>query len=118
MPAPIRPPTSAWLLLDGMPSHQVRTFQQIAPASAPNTTSGSIMPGLTTPLLIVAATWRPKTVNAMKLKNEAQSTAVNGRNTLVATTVAMELALSCRPLRKSNNRAVPISPTRTGMLTA
>ena len=41
MPAPIRPPTKAWLLLDGMPSHHVKTFQTMAPARAPNTTRGS-----------------------------------------------------------------------------
>jgi hypothetical protein len=41
----------------------------------------------------------------MKLKNAAQATAVIGRSTRVATTVAMEFALSCRPFRKSNNNA-------------
>ena len=105
MPAPIRPPTRAWLLLDGMPSRQVSTFQTMAPASAPNTTNGSTRLALTTPLPIVAATCRPNTVKAMKLKNAAQSTAVSGRSTRVETTVAMELALSCRPFRKSNSNA-------------
>ena len=68
-------------------------------------TSGSTMLASTTPLPMVAATCRPNTVKAMKLKNDAHSTAVNGRNTRVDTTVAIELALSCSPLRKSNSSA-------------
>ena len=117
IPAPIRPPTRAWLLLEGMPSRHVVTFQTIAPMRAPNTTRGSTMLAWTTPLPIVAATCKPKTVKAMKLKNDAHSTAVNGRRTRVATTVAMELALSCNPFRKSNSKAVATRPTRTGMPT-
>ena len=73
---PPRPPTSAWLLLDGRPSHHVSTFQVMAPARAPKMTSGSTTLVSTTPLPIVAATWSPKTANAMKLKKAAHSTAV------------------------------------------
>ena len=40
----------------------------------------------------------------MKLKNAAQATAYCGRSTRVETMVAMELAASCRPLRKSNSQ--------------
>ena len=36
--APTMPPISACDELDGMPYHQVTTFQAIAPISAPNTT--------------------------------------------------------------------------------
>ena len=50
----------------------------------------------------------------MKLKNAAQATAYCGRSTRVETMVAMELAASCKPLRKSNASATVISPTRTG----
>ena len=32
--APQRPPTRAWLELDGRPSHQVMRFQMVAPSSA------------------------------------------------------------------------------------
>ena len=42
MPAPSSPPISAWLLLDGMPSTQVMTFQAIAPISAPKITCASM----------------------------------------------------------------------------
>ena len=115
--APTKPPTRAWLLLDGMPSRQVITFQAIAPDKAPKMTAGSTMPGSTTPLLMAAATCRPNTAKAMKLKNAAHSTAAKGRNTRVATTVAMELALSCRPFRKPNSRATAIRPASTGVPT-
>ena len=115
--APSSPPTKAWLLLEGIPSRHVSTFHTIAPASAPKITNGSTIAVFTTPLPIVWATCRPNTVKAMKLKNEAQSTAVNGRSTRVATTVAIELALSCNPLRKSNSSAVPTRATRTGVPT-
>ena len=45
----------------------------------------------------------------MKLKNAAQATAYCGRSTRVETMVAIELAASCRPLRKSNASATAIS---------
>ena len=58
-PAPTRPPTSAWLLDDGIPLSQVTTFQNIAPTSAPNTTAGVISCCSTSPLPMVSATaWR------------------------------------------------------------
>jgi hypothetical protein len=39
-PEPRRPPISAWLDEDGMPRHQVITFQVIAPTRAPKITWG------------------------------------------------------------------------------
>ena len=50
----------------------------------------------------------------MKLKNAAQMTASCGCRTRVATTVAIELAASCRPFRKSNSSATAISADRMG----
>ena len=50
----------------------------------------------------------------MKLKNEAQSTAKDGRSTRVDTTVAIEFAESWRPLRKSNRSAVAMRPISSG----
>src|SRR3982074_1486668 len=50
----------------------------------------------------------------MKLKNAAHSTAYCGRSTRVDTIVAIELAASCNPLRKSNSSATAINPTRIG----
>ena len=106
MPAPARPPISAWLLLDGMPSPHVidvpddRAGQRAEDHAARRRCSASTMPVPT-----VFATCSPNTANAMKLKNAAQMTAVCGRSTRVDTTVAIELAASCRPFRKSNSSA-------------
>ena len=50
----------------------------------------------------------------MKLKNAAQNTAYCGRSTRVDTMVAIELAASCKPFRKSNSSATAISPIRRG----
>ena len=66
------------------------------------------------PVPTVCATCEPKTRKAMKLKNAAQTTACCGRSTRVDTIVAIELAASCRPLRKSNASATTISAIRSG----
>ena len=110
VPAPTMPPTSAWELDDGMPSAQVITFQAIAPLNAPKITVGSMMAVSTMPVPMVCATCNPKKAKAMKLKNAAQITANCGRSTLVDTMVAMELAASCNPFRKSNSSAIATSP--------
>ena len=55
-PAPMIPPTSAWLDEEGMPLSQVTTFQNIAPTSAPNTTDGVTRSLSIRPLPIVSAT--------------------------------------------------------------
>ncbi len=59
-PAPISPPTSAWLDEDGMPFHHVTTFQNIAPISAPKITCGLTISASMMPLPIVSATLSPK----------------------------------------------------------
>src|SRR5690349_3184198 len=56
---------------------------------------------------MVAATFVPKTKAAMKLNSAAHATACAGVSTRVATTVAIELAASWNPLRKSNTSAKP-----------
>ena len=56
----------------------------------------------------------PTALAAMKLKNDAQTTAHFGRSTRVETMVAIELAASCKPLRKSNARATATNPMRRG----
>jgi hypothetical protein len=89
-------------------------FQTIASASAPKMTVASTTLGSTMPVPSVRATCKPNTANAMKLKNAAHTTAVCGRSTRVETTVAIEFAASCRPFRKSNASAVPISAIRIG----
>src|SRR4051812_8878498 len=54
---------------------------------------------------MVPATLVPKRNAATKLKNAAQTTACPGVSTRVETTVAIELAASWNPLRKSKIRA-------------
>src|SRR4029077_12292118 len=58
--APITPPMSAWLELDGIVKYQVTRFHIIAPMRAASTSSSPSLPastaGLTMPLAIVAAT--------------------------------------------------------------
>ena len=66
------------------------------------------------PVPMVCATLRPNTVKATKLKKAAQNTAYCGRSTRVETMVAIELAASCSPLRKSNSSATAIRPVRIG----
>src|SRR5690242_890624 len=113
-PAPTSPPISACELDEGMPSPQVIRFQTMAPISAAKITEASTTLGSMIPVPMVLATCRPNTVKAMKLKKAAQNTAYCGRNTRVETMVAIELAASCRPFRKSNASATAIRPTRMG----
>src|SRR5512139_1736976 len=63
------------------------------------------MAGSTMPLPTVEATFRWKTKIATKLNTAAKATAWWGLSTPVDTTVAMELAASCRPFMKSKASA-------------
>src|SRR5450631_4389548 len=114
IPPPTRPPIKACELEDGIPSPQVIRFQTIAPIKAANITCASMMLGSMIPVPMVCATLSPNTMKATKLKNAAHSTAYCGRSTRVDTIVAIELAASCNPLRKSNSSATAINPTRIG----
>jgi len=113
-PAPTNPPISACELLEGIPNSQVKTSQTIAPHSAEKMTPTVTAPGSMMPLPTVVATLSPNTRKAMKLKNDAQNTAKDGRSTRVETTVAIEFAASFSPLRKSNSSAVAIRPISSG----
>src|SRR5436190_21506824 len=84
-------------------------FQTIAPHSPPATTYTSIILLFTMSPEIVPATLVPNTNAARKLKNSAQSTAAVGVSTRVATIVAIELAASWNPLRKSNTSAIAMN---------
>ncbi len=95
-----------------MPKYQVSRFQAIAPPKAAKITRSSITSIATMPEPIVPATCRPNTRKATKLKKAAQYTAQRGASTRVETMVAMELAASCNPFKKSNNSAVPTSTIR------
>ncbi|MHC2407756.1 hypothetical protein ACVJGC_000347 [Bradyrhizobium diazoefficiens] len=97
-----------------MPSAQVTRFQTMAPTSAAKITWASTIEGSMMPVPMVWATCSPNTMKATKLKKAAQNTANCGRSTRVETMVAIELAASCRPFKKSNSSATAISPTRTG----
>src|ERR1700732_3574133 len=114
MPPPTTPPITAWELEDGIPNPHVIRFQTIAPTRAAKMTATSITLGSMIPVPMVCATCSPNTLKATKLKNAAQNTAYCGRSTRVETMGAIELAASCRPLRKSNNSATAIKPIRTG----
>src|SRR5690606_17974886 len=111
--APHSPPISACEDDDGRPSHQVIRFQVMPPPSAHSrtcevtfTTSVS-----TRPEEMVLATAVP--MNApIRFMVAARITAWPGESTFVATTVAMELAVSWKPLMNSNTRAASTT-TRT-----
>src|SRR4051812_46818251 len=65
---------------------------------------------------MVEATPVPNANAAMKLKNAAHRTACVGLNTRVETTVAIELAASWKPLRKSNTSATKMMKIASEML--
>ena len=81
----------------------------IAPVKAAKMTAGSTISGLMMPEPTVCATLSPKNRKAMKLKNAAHITARRGKRTRVDTIVAIELAASCSPFRRSNSSATAIS---------
>jgi hypothetical protein len=66
--APASPPINAWELLEGMPSHHVIKFQQMAPMSAPKMTAASTTSAATIPVPTVCATWRPKNQKGNEIK--------------------------------------------------
>lgn len=108
------PPISAWEELVGSQSHHVMRFQAIAPPSQQNMTRGVTKAISIIQLPIVFATAVPTINTATKLKNAAQSTAIRGERTRVATIVAIELALSCIPFVKSNTSATRIMIVTNG----
>jgi len=108
-PAPTNPPISACELDEGIPANHVTRFQMIAPVKAAKMTAGSTIFGSIMPEPTVFATLSPKNRKAMKLKNAAHITARRGDRTRVDTMVAIELAASCNPFRRSNSNATAIS---------
>src|SRR5688500_6574609 len=112
MPAPMKPPMRACDEDVGSPSYQVARFQPIAPTSPPKMTATLTTDGSTI-LPTVSATLVWNTRKATKLNTAAQRTAALGDNTLVETTVAIELAASWKPLVKSKTRASSTSPITT-----
>ena len=108
--APIRPPINAWDELEGSPTSQVSRFQMIAPTSPAKITAGVIFVSSTSPLEIVFATCTERNAPT-RLRMPAMSTAVRGLSAPVAIVVATALAVSWKPLVKSNARAVTTTAT-------
>src|SRR6478735_578678 len=117
--APTMPPISAWLDEDGRPNHQVSRFHRIAPSNAQvriceviTTTSA-----LTMPVEIVFATAVPAKAPA-RFITAARITAWPGVSTFVPTTVAIELAVSWKPLMNSKTSAVRMTTMRASSIGA
>src|SRR5204863_9152556 len=90
---PQRPPISAWLELDGRPSHHVKRFQMIAAISAERTVSSVTAFVSTRPEPIVFATAVPD-IAPIRLNTAASVIACLGVRTFVETEVAIALAAS------------------------
>ena len=114
--APIIPPISACDELVGRPRYHVMIFHPHAPIRAPNIVILSTVAMSTIPLPIVLATWRPKKRKAIKLKNAAHIMATLGDKTRVDTTVAMELAESWKPFKKSKRSARAIRKSTANVM--
>src|SRR5690606_13713809 len=118
--APTSPPISACEDEDGSPNHQVIRFQMMPPMSAHRI---SCEPTSTTPTSIrpeamVLATAVPVSAPS-RFMPAARETACIGESTLVATTVAMELAVSWKPLMYSKVSATRITTmTRVSIVAA
>src|SRR5512139_1059468 len=89
-------------------------FHRMAPIRPARTTSRVTTVRSIMPWPRVFATWVPRTKAATKLKKAAHTTAFWGERTRVETTVAMELAASWKPFRKSNVSATRMMRTISG----
>src|SRR3954470_1863051 len=107
---PTTPPISACEELEGSPKYQVTRFQAIAPIKPAKTIVGVITSALTTSLATVAATLIEMKAPT-KLSSEAKPIATDGRAAPVEIEVATTLAVSWKPLVKSNASAVPTTMT-------
>ena len=98
-----------------MPAHQVMTFQTMAPISAREDHRGVDDGGVDD-----AGADRLRHMQAEEQEGDEveergpEHGIAAARSTRVETMVAMELAASCRPLRKSNSSATAIRPTSSG----
>src|SRR3712207_3669036 len=109
--APATPPISACEELEGRPKYHVARFQAIAPMSPANTIVVVIASASTMPFATVAAT--SSEMNApTKFRIAASVTAARGDIAFVEIDVATALAVSWKPLVKSNASAVPTTMTR------
>ncbi len=105
------PPIRACEDDDGSPSHHVTRFQAIAPIRPANTVRSVIEVESTMPLAIVAATASDRNAPT-KFRVAAMITARRGDIARVDTEVAIEFAVSWKPLVKSKASAVPTTIQR------
>ncbi len=104
--APTSPPINACEDDDGSPNHQVARFQAMAPIKPAKTIGNVTSSASTMPLATVAAT-SSEMKAPRKLSTAASATAVRGCIARVEIDVATALAVSWKPLVKSNASAVP-----------
>src|ERR1700760_1016728 len=105
--APTSPPIRACELEDGSPKYQVMMFQAIAPTSPANTTVIVTASVSTNPLATVVATFSEMNAPA-KFSSDAAAIAGRGAIARVEIAVATTLAVSWKPLVRSNASAVAI----------
>src|ERR1044072_8520115 len=113
--APAAPPIRACEDEDGRPKYHVSRFQEIAPIRPEKTISSVTMSACTMPVAIVAATASDRNAPT-KLRIAASVTATRGDIARVEIEVATALAVSWKPLVKSNARAVATTIHRTRSL--
>ena len=109
--APTSPPMSACDELEGSPKYQVARFHAMAPIRPAKTTVVVTAPDSTMPWPTVAATLSEMKAPA-KFRTADSSTAKRGDMARVDTDVAIALAVSWKPLVKSNASAVTTTMTR------
>src|SRR5690606_16580577 len=118
--APIRPPIRACDDDEGSPNHQVIRFQVMPPRSAHRISCEptSTTPASIRPEAMVLATAVPASA-PIRFMPAARPTACIGDSTLVATTVAIEFAVSWNPLMYSKVSATRMTTsTRVSMARA
>src|SRR4030095_12947335 len=117
--APQSPPTRACEELEGRPHHHVIRSQIVAPSSAQISTCGvtATTPESISPEEIVFATAVPHSAPT-RFVAAASSTACPGLKTFVATTVAIEFAVSWKPLMYSKTSATRTTRRTSVRLTA
>src|ERR1700749_2789619 len=98
---PTSPPIRACELDDGSPKYQVMMFQAIAPTRPANTTVIVTASVATNPLATVVATFSEMKAPA-KFNSEAAAIAGRGAIARVEIAVATTLAVSWKPLVRSN----------------
>src|SRR5918999_5406981 len=109
---PTTPPISACDDDEGRPKYHVARFQAIAPTSPANTIAGVISSASTIPEATVAATSSDRNAPT-KFSTAARPAATRGFSARVEIDVATALAVSWKPLVKSNASAVATTITRT-----